>query len=407
MDVSCEARHIAIGLADSNRETLSTLLSLLEDTQVVGIALDSARDAAESVRAKMVRWLGGEWLKAEARSATARIEAGAARIRGSQDSTELLRLRVWLHMWDGFGLEPEVPVSDRAIDSCVLKVGDAYAEYVARLVWDEEAKSKSFFSKDYWKHHGQYTFMPFRRVPVVERNFSQTFTFAFQRMIGGLAQGEDTETQREILDRAIEYLEGLDEKHKSELLAAANVEEISRESAMKILAIQGTLMGIGVATELAGFSAYILAAKASAIIPLVGGKTLVSTLAVLSNPVFIVPAILLVGGFFGSKAAGDILRFMGMNVITVLALRGVAAENRDVEPVVAMFRTLPELVPPELLESYRAAYAAQSRAEKGKELAKAAARLVWRGGKAAFDIPEYPDLNPYLKKWEVAMARTV
>jgi hypothetical protein len=65
------------------------------------------------------------------------------------------------------------------------------------------------------------------------------------------------------------------------------------------------------------------------------------------------------------------------------------------------------LVPPELLESYRDASAAQTRAEKGKELAKAAGRVVWRGGKAAFDIPEYPDLNPYLKKWEVGMARTV
>jgi len=396
--VSCEARHIAIGLADSNRETLSTLLSLLEDTEVVGIALASARDAAQSAKAKMVRWLGGESLEVEARSATARIEAGAARIRESQDSTELLRLRVWLHIWDGFGLEPEVPVSDRAIDRCVSKMGDAYAQYMARLAWDEEAESKSFFSKDYWEHHGQYKFVPFRGVPVVEHNFSQAFTFAFQRIIEGLAQGEDTETQREIGDRAVEYLEGLDEKHRSELLAAANVEEISRESAMKILALQGTLVGTGVATELAGFSAYVLAAKASAIIPIVGGKTLVSTLAVLSNPVFIVPAILLVGGFFGSKAAGDILRFMGMNVITVLALRGVAVGNRHVEPVVAMFRTLPDLVPPELLESYRAACAAQTWAKKVKELARAAGQVVWRGGKAAFDIPEYPDLNPYLKK---------
>jgi hypothetical protein len=115
--MSCEPRDIAIGLANSDRETLCTLLSLLEDTEVVGIAMAALQDAAQSAKAKMVRWLGGEWPIEETKSATARIEAGDLKAFQSEDSTELLRLRLWLHIWDGFELEPEVPISDRAVES--------------------------------------------------------------------------------------------------------------------------------------------------------------------------------------------------------------------------------------------------------------------------------------------------
>ena len=53
----------------------------------------------------------------------------------------------------------------------------------------------------------------------------------------------------------------------------------------------GSLAGLGIAVEVAGFAAYILAAQASAVIPLVGGQFAVSALAVLANPLFIAMAI--------------------------------------------------------------------------------------------------------------------
>ncbi len=286
--MSCEARHIAIGLADSNRETLSTLLSLLEDTEVVGIALASARDAAQSAKANFGGSGGNGW-KEEARSATVRIEAGAARIRESQDSTELLRLRVWLHIRDGFELEQErfpiarstdvfqrwgMPTRNTWRDWLGMKKHRARASS-PRIIGSTTASTSLCRSglSPWWNIISDKP----------SRSRSNGSLRAWRR-------GRTPKPSARLETRAVEYLEALDEKHKSELLAAANVEEISRESAMKILALQGTLVGTGVATELAGFSAYMLAAKASAIIPLVGGKTLVSTLAVLSNPVFIVPA---------------------------------------------------------------------------------------------------------------------
>lgn len=400
--MTAEPHQIATGLCDADRETLATLLSLFEDTEVVGMALASARDAVDSAGAKVADWMGREWKKADVAAATQRIEKGAKKILESDDATELLRLRVWLHVWTGFGVAPDVPVSDRAAETCAALIGEAYAKYVARLAWDDAAKQKSLFSKSYWKEHGQFKWVPFRKVPVEEREFESAFTYAFQRIIEGVASSEDSDAKRELGDRAISYLKQLDDERKAELLKAANVEEISRENAMKILTLQGGLVGTGIATELAGFSAYILAAKASAIIPFVGGQTMVSTLAVAASPLFFIPAAVLVGGFFGNKAANDIKRFMAMNVSTVLALRGIAVETPDVEPLVRTFRAMPELIPSHLVEAYRVGRAAETRAAKATEMAKTASRAVWRTGKAAFDVAEYPDMTPFLKKWEVA-----
>jgi len=400
--MSSEPRQIAIGLCDADRETLATLLSLFEDTEVVGMALASALDAVDSAGAKVAGWMGRDWKKSDVAAAALRIENGTKKIRDSDEATELLRLRVWLHIWTGFGIDPDMPVSDRAVESCAAEVGEAYAKYVATLAWDDAAKQKSLFSKSYWKEHGQFKWVPFRKAPIESLDFESAFAFAFQRIIEGVAQGENSDAKCELADRAISYLEQIDEEKKAELLKAANVEEISRESAIKILAMQGGLVGTGIATELAGFSAYILAAKASAIIPFVGGKAMVSTLAVAANPLFIVPAALLVGGFFGSKAAGAIKRFMAMNVSTVLALRGVAAENPDIEPLVTALRAMPTLIPSHLVEAYRAGRDAETRGAKATEMAKTVSRAVWRIGKAAFDVAEYPDMTPFLKKWEVA-----
>jgi hypothetical protein len=49
----------------------------------------------------------------------------------------------------------------------------------------------------------------------------------------------------------------------------------------------GGLIGLLTAVEVAGFGAYILAAQVAAIIPLVGSKTLITTLFVLSDPFFV------------------------------------------------------------------------------------------------------------------------
>ena len=82
----------------------------------------------------------------------------------------------------------------------------------------------------------------------------------------------------------------------------------------------GSLAGLVLAVDLAGFSAYIIAAQASAFIPLVGGKTAVSLLAVLANPL-IALGVLGIGGWFAASSAGSAAnRAIAARLAVLLAL---------------------------------------------------------------------------------------
>lgn len=114
---------------------------------------------------------------------------------------------------------------------------------------------------------------------------------ATQLVAEAAKQGKlDPETKAALLD-AIRYrLDELPSELSDETVKAALRK--GDISALTLLASGTSLAGIAIAVELAGFSAYIVAAQVSAIIPLLGGKAAVSGLFVLSNPLFIVPALL-------------------------------------------------------------------------------------------------------------------
>jgi hypothetical protein len=124
-----------------------------------------------------------------------------------------------------------------------------------------------------------------------------------------------------------------------------SLDEESREAlrqgdkAIITLLTAGTsFVGLGVAVEVGGFGAYIAAAKAAALVPLIGAKGLVSTLFVLSHPLIIVP---LIGGF--SWAAERHLRKtigrrLAASLAPVLALRGAASPESGLKTALDAFR---------------------------------------------------------------------
>ena len=100
------------------------------------------------------------------------------------------------------------------------------------------------------------------------------------------------------------------------------------------------LAGLGVAVEVAGFGAYIIAAQASAIIPFLGGQAAVSTLAVVSNPLFVLPV--LAGGFIvlNKGLKGKVLRPVASAAAVQLAVLGLAAGPRGLQECLNGFKTL-------------------------------------------------------------------
>ena len=89
----------------------------------------------------------------------------------------------------------------------------------------------------------------------------------------------------------------------------------------------GSLAGLDVAFKDAGFGASIAVAKASAIIRFLGGQVAVSTLAVVSNPLFIPPV--LAGGFIvlKKKLMDKVLREVASAAAVQLAVPGLAART--------------------------------------------------------------------------------
>ena len=404
-----EQLDLARGILDSDRETLATLLTLFEDTTVVAVVTDQVKDLADKGVDK-VKDLFSDGDPAELSESSAlatRISEAAAKIKESGASDEELGLRLWLHLGNALDLQPQIPLATNALDDAMGALATKYSAEVATIVWTERGQKKSVFSADYWTEYARYKYLPFTKKPVPDLTLDEAVQAMFSRIIAGMIGDDavDDEAREELGSRALEYIEGLDEERKQKLMDAAGIDSLSRDSALKILASGGALVGTGVATEIAGFSAYILAAKASAIIPLVGGKTLVSLLAVVSNPLFIVPAVLLIFVGVGAKAANKIAQFMAIQVCTVLALKGIAAADRKPVDLCATFRALPEVMPSERVKTYRERKKSDTLWKKASHAALGAGKAVWTTSAKAATLEKYPRLDKYLDAWEVATGK--
>jgi hypothetical protein len=100
-----------------------------------------------------------------------------------------------------------------------------------------------------------------------------------------------------------------------------------------------SLIGVGVAVKMAGFSAYILAAQASAFLPVVSGPMLVSGLFILANPLFI-GASLVGAAYLTTKGVGAGRARLAANLVVQLALRGISSERDGLASALDAFRSL-------------------------------------------------------------------
>jgi hypothetical protein len=91
-----------------------------------------------------------------------------------------------------------------------------------------------------------------------------------------------------VLEQAVSEMEALGPEERDRIREELGVDDISEAALAKVLATGSGLALFSSIVSMAGFSAYILAAQASAFIPLVSGPGLVSFVSVMSNPVTLV-----------------------------------------------------------------------------------------------------------------------
>jgi hypothetical protein len=92
-----------------------------------------------------------------------------------------------------------------------------------------------------------------------------------------------------------------------------------------------------------GFSAYILAAQASAFIPLVSGPGLVSFVSVMSNPVTLVAGTVGAGWWLSSSANQRIRAIVATRAVAMLAIQGLSSGRKGLDEALKAFASIDSL----------------------------------------------------------------
>lgn len=316
---------ILAGLGALTRQEISLLLPHFEDTSLHNLAADKLRDVA-------IKLGGSEAVPAEA-AFRRRLVQASEKVMASDATDRALRVRLWVHLLSTFDIDTRLPLSTRAANACSATLAHCAAGSLS-LETEEEAGSSMLREarKRLLARFSRAT-PDFSEVVIAQADL-------VARAVANAAQ-EGTlaaDDQAELVRRVRAQIEQLPPELRSGAMEQALK---SGDTAIISLLASGTsLLGVGIVVKLAGFSAYIFAAQAAAIIPFIGGTTAVSMLFVLANPLFIGPVILLGAYLAGQRVRGAHGKRLASNLAVQLALRGIAFGRGGLRQTLDDFKSL-------------------------------------------------------------------
>ena len=317
-----QSQDIVAGLGGAPRDLLATCLALFEDsslkqrlrewfdasvkaTGVKAIVSWNSIDAAPSLQERVYQW------------------------KNCPAADDELRLLVWMHLREAFGLSPVTFGSLRsartAADDLVVSALTAVQPGTLEKAWKQYG----------W---GEEKHVPDSLDALARCTLAELLINVMDDNAPSSAPAREA-----LMQRIRESISHLDKESQDRLLQAINATGFNDDAIRTLLLTGGGLAGFGTAVSVAGFSAYILAAQASALIPLVSGPALVSFVAVLSNPITIVLATTGVGVYAARKANDKIQAAIATRIIALLALNGIAAGDAGLQRMSRTFAFLPEL----------------------------------------------------------------
>ncbi len=319
---------ILAGLGSLERSELAGMIALIENTKLLNLADGLARKAGSKLK-----------LPLKEKELEDEISAVARETDESTYETGLLRHRLWCRLQDGFGIAYSLPLSTRSARKESVKLSHKVSEKLSpsysslskdaprsKRVLDWAKRKAPFF--------GSQENLEFRKIVEIEA------TKLFGALLGEDVLDEKTKSRLkdEIRDKFEDIPTDLKDEELREAISSGDWKIVGT-----ILA-GGSLGGLALAVELAGFSAYILAAKASAIIPLVGGKTMVSLLAVLAAPASL--GIAAIAGWFAlSGVSSSVKLAVAARITVLLALKGFADREKGFTNILNDFRAIDMLAP--------------------------------------------------------------
>ena len=246
----------------------------------------------------------------------ARLEAESQELEISIRTTASLRFQLWCELRRILKLQPALPFSTGFANARAAELASEAARHFKQPGGEHSSASRRDFSS------------------LVRHQVKQAVLSALRG--DGLRDDQRKQVEAEF-SRKLEDLP--DELRDASLESALRSADWATAAS---LVSAGSLAGLGVAVEVAGFGAYIAAAKASAIIPFLGGKTAVSILAVVANPLFIIPVV--GAGFLmtGKWLKGRALRPPASAAVVQLAVLGLAAGSKGLQGSLDGLKSLQE-----------------------------------------------------------------
>ncbi|MDR9759429.1 hypothetical protein RJJ37_07250 [Rhizobium redzepovicii] len=318
---------ILSGLGALDRRELCNLLASFEATTLLAMSMDRAADILARFRKD-----GGD---AEKTAFARRLKDTAEALFTSQSSERGLRIRLWTRMAEALDLDLSLPLSARSASSEAAGMAFKAAAITATPIADDYDEATQTTLQRVWRGvksiRGRET-----------RDFGSLVADQARLVARAVAEaalsGElSEENQQAIGQRVRDHIESLPPEFRDD--AMRNALTAGNKAALALLVSGTSAFTVGVGVNLAGFSAYILAAQASAFIPFMSGPAVVSTLFMLANPLFTVPAVVGIGYLANRHVNGGQAAKLAAVVTVQLALRGLSAERGGLAIALNDFRT--------------------------------------------------------------------
>lgn len=249
-----------------------------------------------------------------------RIEDTAKKIKESNLSDDALRCSLWENLLISFRLENKDVLFPRDIK----RLCDSMASIIIQNVSAQKSRrSRGLIER----------INPFKAKNMEVLSLGE----AIEYLISNITK-EAVSQDMSILSGIKKNISNLNKQ----VVEQSGVSQLTDEAIKKNLITSGSLLSLMGGVQVAGFSAYILAAQASAIIPFVGGKTLVSLLFVITNPFFVIPAVIATGAITSNSLEKSIKQSLGSVIAGILALRGIIKKQSifENENFLASYRDL-------------------------------------------------------------------
>ncbi|MCJ8057169.1 hypothetical protein GB928_027755 [Shinella curvata] len=322
---------IFAGLGALDRRELSNLIASFEATTLLSMSMDRVTDVLSRFQK--------DSQSSDATAFARRLKGAADTLFSSETSDRALRIRLWVRIADALDLDATLPLSSRRANSVGAGVAHKAAAVMALPVADEKEELTQTGIQKAWRTVTSLLSRPHHDFPSLVAGQAQLVAKAVaEAATSGEIPGELASALGE---RVRDHIRSLPPELQDDAMRDALT--AGDRAAFTVLAAGTAAFSIGMGVNLAGFSAYILAAQASAFIPFMSGPAVVSTLFMLANPLFSVPAVLGIGYFANNYVNGGQAAKLAAIVSVQLSLRGLSAERDGLEVLLNGFRTATEV----------------------------------------------------------------